>query len=321
MSSINPRSYTHRLRRYVTYRTSKVRPEYFSDLAAKVLAKQPQQKMTGPEVVYNGLKMLSAAMVAKLGPAPPGMTEFYHDIPMRDGYMSSLKIHKPFQAPAGPLIVLCFGGGFVGGDNDQLSDTARALVNMFGATVVNINYRLAPKYEFPASQYDAWDSMKWIAENATGPELSADPTKGFIMGGASAGACLTAVLSRQFQDQKLAYPLTGQWLNVPPCLDLGSCPDKYKSYFISPEQNAAAPTLSKEALAMLREVTKWDTTSELWCASRAKTPISGQPRTYFQVSRTTYTPLLRPLKIEGFDSGHLLTDFAASDRWYGSAQR
>ena len=211
------------------------------------------------------------------------MTELYHDIPMRDGYMSSIKIHKPSEGAPGPLIVLCFGGGFVGGDNDQLSEYARILVKLFGATVVNINYRLAPEHKFPMSQLDGWDSMKWIAENATGTLLGADPTKGFLMGGVSAGACLTGSLSRKFQEEKLAYPLTGQWLNVPPLMDEECCPDKYRSYFVSMETNAVNPGLSKEAVDMLKRETGWNTADELRCAAKSKTDIAGQPKTYFQV--------------------------------------
>jgi acetyl esterase/lipase len=77
------------------------------------------------------------------GPAFTG-SETYHDIEMRDGFMSSLKIQKPASGPPGPLIVLAFGGGFVGGDNNQFTKTGRVLVNVFGATVVSIGYRLAP---------------------------------------------------------------------------------------------------------------------------------------------------------------------------------
>ena len=110
---------------------------------------------------------------------------------MRDGYMSSIKVQKPSNGPAGPLVVLCFGGGFIAGDSDQQSQKARALAKLFGATVVNINSRLAPEHKFPQSQYDAIDSVKWIAENASRDLLAADPSKGFIMGGISAGAILT----------------------------------------------------------------------------------------------------------------------------------
>ncbi|KAK3707650.1 hypothetical protein LTR37_011998 [Vermiconidia calcicola] len=139
----------------------------------------------------KALRAGAEATLARLGPAPAWLSESYHDIPMRDGYMSSIKVQKPSNGPAGPLVVLCFGGGFIAGDSDQQSQKARALAKLFGATVVNINSRLAPEHKFPQSQYDAIDSVKWIAENASRDLLAADPSKGFIMGGISAGAILT----------------------------------------------------------------------------------------------------------------------------------
>lgn len=150
--------------------------------------------------------------------------------------------------------------------------------------MVNISYRLAPEYKFPQGPLDAIDSVKWIAENATGPVLAADPAKGFLIGGASAGACIAASLSRRFQEDKLVHLLTGQWLCIPPVMDLESCPEKYKSRFIAPEQNADAPILPKAALDMMASVSQWDMSSDLRCAVLSKAPISGQPRTYFQVA-------------------------------------
>lgn len=152
-------------------------------------------------------KMLGAGT-----PAPAGITENVHEISMRDGYMSAIKVFKPSSGPPGPLIVLAFGGGFVVGSKDQFVSLARPLVSLLGATVVSIDYRLAPEHKFPAAQYDAWDSMKWIAQNSTGDALTSDPAKGFIMGGVSAGGALTASLSRKFQEEPLAHRLTGQWL-------------------------------------------------------------------------------------------------------------
>lgn len=226
---------------------------------------------------------MSDAVMELIGPPPPYTKEFYHDIPMSDGYMSSLKIHKPVEDKPGPLIVLCFGGGFIAGDNNQMTPVARALVGLFGATVVNIDYRLAPEYVFPQGQLDAIDSLKWIAENATGPILVSDPAKGFLLGGMSAGGCITAAVSRRVQEDKLAYPLTGQWLAIPAIMDLASCPEQYKSHFIAPGQNEDAPIIPKAATDMMATTSQWDMTSDLRCAVLSKTPISGQPRTYSQV--------------------------------------
>lgn len=231
----------------------------------------------------KGMEAMDNAMNEALGPVSPE-EEFYHDIPMRDGFESQLKVHKPASnTPPGPLIVLCFGGGFIGGTNSQLSKYARALVKLFGATVVNISYRLAPEYKFPIGQHDTEDNMKWIANNATGPVLTSDPKKGFIMGGVSAGGSLTSCYSRKFQEEPLAYPLTGQWLSIPSCVDTQNPPVKYKSYHLSASQLADSPFFSEKARDWLKELAEWDSDSPLRYAVNATTPLSGQPRTYFQV--------------------------------------
>lgn len=63
------------------------------------------------EMIRKGLAAMSAGVLAQIGPAPDGISESYHDIPMRDGYMSSIKIQKPSNASSGALAVLVYGGG------------------------------------------------------------------------------------------------------------------------------------------------------------------------------------------------------------------
>lgn len=160
------------------------------------------------------LAKMEEDMSSIAGPTPQGVSEVALDIPLRDGYKSPTRIYKRSSGSPGPLIVLAFGGGFVAGSNNQFTMIARPLVRLFGATVVSISYRLAPEHKFPAGQLDAWDNMKWIAENAAGESLHADPSKGFIMGGVSAGGSLASCLSRKFQEEPLAHSLTGQWLCI-----------------------------------------------------------------------------------------------------------
>ena len=231
----------------------------------------------------KGMEIMEKLVNGDLSPLPKE-EEFYHNIPMRDGFSSALKILKPAAgSPPGPLIVLCFGGGFVGGTMEQFSKSARALRTLFGATVVSISYRLAPEYKFPYAQHDTWDSLKWIASNATGSLLSSDPTKGFLMGGVSAGGALTAAFSRIFQAEPLAFPLTGQWLCVASVMDQEIVPEKYKEYHISSEQFATGEFFSKETRTWLHKLVEHDIHSPLRYAINSTTPLSRQPKTYFQV--------------------------------------
>ena len=274
-------------------------------------------ELTDPATMRKGMEMMEQAINKKLPPVPPE-SEFYHEIPMRDGYMNPLKIHKPTNAPPGPLIVLAFGGGFVGGTVEQLTRTARALKDLFGATVVNIGYRLAPEYKFPFAQHDTWDSLKWIADNATGSLLASDPTQGFLMGGVSAGAALTAAFSRVFQAEPVAFPLTGQWLCVPSVMDVSNVPEKYKSYHISSEQFASGEFFSRETREWLQKLVQHDINSYLRYAVNSTTPVSGQPKTYFQVDG------MDPLRDDGLIYEEMLKEAGVEtklDRTYIDGQK
>ncbi|EMF15607.1 alpha/beta-hydrolase [Sphaerulina musiva SO2202] len=251
---------------------------------AAFYAKHPQPPPRKDLLVARAeLRALNDANLRRIGPPPSGIEEFYHDIEMRDGFNSTLKICKPTNTAPGPLVVLLFGGGFIAGDKDQLTETARICAQLYSATVVNLSYRLGPEHKFPYAQNDALDSLEWIAKNATTPLLAADPTIGFLIGGVSAGAAISAALSRKFQERSLAYPLTGQWLAVPSLMHEGCCPPKYKTCYISLTQNSSCPRLGQETRDRIMEAVRWDKDSDLRYAANSKTPMAGQPRTYLQV--------------------------------------
>jgi hypothetical protein len=63
------------------------------------------------DLIRKGLAAMSAGVLAQIGPAPDWISESYHDIPMRDGYMSSIKIQKSSSSSPGALAVLVYGGG------------------------------------------------------------------------------------------------------------------------------------------------------------------------------------------------------------------
>ncbi|KAL4923693.1 uncharacterized protein BDV17DRAFT_296109 [Aspergillus undulatus] len=74
-------------------------------------------------------------------------------------------------------------------------------------------YRLAPGHPFPQAPEDIWDSVKWVAQHAT--LLGSDPSKGFILGGVSAGRHLTTIIAQLAAKEQLQPPLTGHWVPVP----------------------------------------------------------------------------------------------------------
>lgn len=247
--------------------------------------------------------------LAALGPPGPDLKESFKKIPMRDGFESELKIFQPTAKPAAgsPLIVLCFGGGFVVGDNEQLTPYSRALVKLFGAVVVNISYRLAPEHRFPAAPNDAWDSFAWIGKNAA--SLDADPSAGFILGGVSAGANLTSVVAQKAQDEKFSPPLTGLWLCVPLIFpNKALVPEKYRDEWFSHEQNANAPILDKDAVEAVHHHLQVDEKSPLYSVFNAQAPHTGLPPAYVQVDG------LDPLRDDGLIYEKVLRDHGVKTR-------
>jgi acetyl esterase len=93
---------------------------------------------------------------------------------------------------AAPLLLYFHGGGWVIGDLDTHDGTCRFLAAAAGATVLAVDYRLAPEHPFPAAVEDAWAAFAWAAANGT--RLGIDPAR-IAVGGDSAGGNLAAVVS------------------------------------------------------------------------------------------------------------------------------
>jgi acetyl esterase/lipase len=164
----------------------------------------------------------------------------------RDGHDLLLKVFRSAPASAdeghgntSPLIVLFFGGGFVLGNPTQMAGLARSLVKRFNAVVVAPTYRLAPEHPFPTGINDGYDAITWIAKNAT-TTLRANPARGFIIGGISAGGNITNVCTHLTRDHQLQPPITGNWLSCPGVRlapkDDDKFPPKYRERLLSRTQ-------------------------------------------------------------------------------------
>ncbi|KAK4503810.1 hypothetical protein PRZ48_004725 [Zasmidium cellare] len=202
---------------------------------------------------------------SSLPPAPAGIKEEERQISMRDGHKIAVRIHGPEKAPSGgsPLGVLYHGGGWCIGGLDDEVPLIRRLVSDYGMTVVNVDYRMGPEYKFPAASDDCFDATKWVclpnppifvvsllifskaAENASA--LGADPSKGFIIGGNSAGGNLTAVVSLLWRDANITPKLTGALLKVPAVCSPVGYPEKYRKELQSWDQLEFAAILSRKA--------------------------------------------------------------------------
>ncbi|KAK8187821.1 Alpha/Beta hydrolase protein, partial [Phyllosticta capitalensis] len=185
-----------------------------------------------------------------------------------------------------PLIVVIHGGGFCLGCLDIEDVNCRSYCKETRATVVNVDYRLAPEHPFPASVNDCWDAVQWLAKNAyTNPIIRANPRNGFILGGNSAGGNMSAVISTLARDSQLSPPLTGLNLQIPGIMDAKAPPPEYADEMRSWGQNSDAPVLSTEACEALVAAYKPDMSSRLINLYSAREPVSraGLPPVFLQV--------------------------------------
>lgn len=104
------------------------------------------------------------------------------------GKWNLLDVYRPEDDAVYPIIVNIHGGGFVYGNKDIYKRYCMDLARR-GFAVVNINYRLAPRWKFPTPMEDIHNAMIWLVEH--GKDYHADTNHVFMVGD-SAGAQLAS---------------------------------------------------------------------------------------------------------------------------------
>lgn len=119
--------------------------------------------------------------------------------------------------PAPPVHVNFHGGGYVMTVTEIDDPLCRFLAAEAGVVVINVDYAVAPQHPFPAPPRQAYEVVRWVAEN--GAEQGWDGGR-LTVGGQSAGGGLAAAVARQALEE--AGPeIVLQVLHYPP-LDLAT---------------------------------------------------------------------------------------------------
>lgn len=131
-------------------------------LAASLLLAQPQgnQALTGPsekDVVYG----------------------------VEDGQNLLMDIYRPPTTGLHPALVMIHGGGWAAGDKSGDKEIATDLAGRVGFVCFSINYRLAPKYPYPAAVLDSARAVRWVRAHAA--EYGVDPDRVAAWGGSAGG--------------------------------------------------------------------------------------------------------------------------------------
>lgn len=108
-----------------------------------------------------------------------------------DNQHLKLDLYRPREGGPFPAVVCIHGGGFVGGRREVLRWTCVRLATE-GYAAVTVQYRLAPKYPFPACVHDVKEAVRWLRANAQ--KYHIDPERIAAMG-TSAGGHLATFLA------------------------------------------------------------------------------------------------------------------------------
>jgi acetyl esterase len=135
------------------------------------------------------------------------------NISARDGALIKIRIYKPEHAPAGKVALYFHGGGWVIGSIEGSDRVARALACDLGATVISVDYRMAPEVVFPIPNHDCADVLAWTR---TAPAALGFKPEQVVLAGDSAGAHLALAIAYQAQDQ--GQPVQAV-IAFYPCLD------------------------------------------------------------------------------------------------------
>jgi alpha-L-fucosidase 2 len=127
------------------------------------------------------LLLLTVACVLARTPTQDGVTY---------GKAGGEKLTMDYYAPSGagphPVAIIIHGGGFVEGTSKNGSEAYCAdFLAPAGYSVFSINYRLAPKYPYPAMLHDVERAIRFIRHNSS--QWNADPERIALVGGSAGG--------------------------------------------------------------------------------------------------------------------------------------
>jgi acetyl esterase len=136
-----------------------------------------------------------------------------------------IRIYRSTNQESKAALVYYHGGGWVGGDLDTHEALCRSITNAANCTVIAVDYRLAPEYQYPAAAADSFDCFAWVCQNCEA--LNLDPEK-IAVGGDSAGGNLAAVVSLMARDRN--HPLPCQQILIYPIVNCDLATPSYQQY-------------------------------------------------------------------------------------------
>ena len=182
------------------------------DEATSTLLKQMAESGLKPlhEMTPEEARGLGGMLRDLYGPGPDMARVEDVTIPAPHGPVPA-RVLVPTDRPRA-VIIYYHGGGWVIGALDEFDTLGRQLAQRTSATVVLVDYRLAPEHRYPAAAEDAYTALEWVANSLA--DLAYDGAPLVVMGD-SAGGNLSAVVAQRARSggpaialQVLVYPVT-----------------------------------------------------------------------------------------------------------------
>src|SRR3954462_8697541 len=102
-----------------------------------------------------------------------------------DNQHLQLNLARPKEAlDKMPAVICIHGGGFRAGNRTRWDALCKELARR-GYVAVTMQYRLSPKYQFPAAVHDAKSAVRWVRLNAT--KYHIDPNRIGAIGDSAGG--------------------------------------------------------------------------------------------------------------------------------------
>jgi acetyl esterase len=126
------------------------------------------------------------------------------DIEYANKNSESLRLDAAIPDGAGPFpaAILVHGGGWIAGDKQQYITYIFEPLSKAGFAWFSINYRLAPKYRFPAAMEDVEDAIRWLKTHAA--EYRVDPFRIALIGESAGGHIVSWVGANYKSDTRVA---------------------------------------------------------------------------------------------------------------------